>query len=77
MLIDKNISPDNFVYLNAAYVLGVLLRDHELSLADLYVEVRRVRRMSFSMFTLCLDWLYLINAITINNETIALCSSNN
>ena len=34
MLIDKNISPDNFVYLNAAYVLGVLLRDHELSLAE-------------------------------------------
>lgn len=74
MLIPDNISPDNCVYANAAYVLENLLAKKEQTLTDLFCGVRMRHAMTFSMFLLCLDWLFLIDCITINEERIALCS---
>ncbi|MBP9987192.1 MAG: hypothetical protein KBT44_04655 [Bacteroidales bacterium] len=74
MLIPKNISPDDCVYVNATHVLACLFEHHEQTTADLYCAVRRKRQMTYALFVLCLDWLYLIDAITINDELIALCS---
>jgi len=74
MLIPKNLSPDDCVYYNAAYVLEALLGKHEQSMSDLYCAVRMRHEMSFSMFILCLDWLFLIDSIRINEELITLCS---
>lgn len=74
MLIPKNISPDNCVYVNAAYVLECLLEQKQLTTADLFCAVRQRHQISFAMFVLCLDWLYLIDSITCNNDLIALCS---
>lgn len=74
MLIPQNLSPDDCVYVNAAYVLEALLQDSQQSIADLYVAVRKQHKMSFSLFVLCLDWLFLIDSITIENEQITLCS---
>ena len=74
MLIPENILPDNCIYVNAAYVLEALLQQNQQSTADLYVAVCKKHKMTFSVFTLCLDWLYLIDSITIDNELITLCS---
>lgn len=74
MLIPQNLSPDDCVYFNAAYVLEALLCDRQQSTADLYVEVCKKHKMTFSLYLLCLDWLYLIDSITIENELITLCS---
>jgi len=74
MLIPQNLSPDDCVYYNAAYVLESLLKRREQSMPDLYCDVRQHHEMSFSMFILCLDWLFLINSIRINEELITLCS---
>lgn len=73
-MIPQNLSPDNCVYYNATYVLKVLLKRDGRSVADLYCEVRVLHDMSFSMFILCLDWLYLSGCITFNEDRIALCS---
>lgn len=74
MLIPKNLSPDDCVYVNATYVLQSLFRNRVQSLADLFCDVRAHRAMSFSLFVLCLDWLYLCDCIKFENEKIALCS---
>lgn len=74
MLIPQNLSPDDCVYVNAAYVLESLLQDDQQSIADLYVSVRQRHKMTFSLFVLCLDWLFLIDSIIIENEQIKLCS---
>lgn len=74
MLIPQNLSPDDCIYVNAAYVLEALLKKNQQSIADLYVSVRSKHKMTFSLFVLCLDWLYLIDSITIDNDLITLCS---
>ena len=74
MLVPQNISPDDCVYYNAAYVLHALMQKGNMSLSDLFCEVRLRHKMTFSMFLHCLDWLYLIDAINYSNETITLCS---
>lgn len=74
MLIPKNLSPDDCVYVNAAYVLESLFACSEQSLSDLYCNVRNRHTMSFALFVLCLDWLYLCDCVKFENEKIALCS---
>lgn len=74
MLLPKNLSPDDCVYYNAALVLEPLLKKKAMTLADLFCEIRLSYAMSYSLFVLCLDWLYLIDAITITDDLITLCS---
>lgn len=74
MLVPQNISPDDCVYYNTAFVLKVLLQQGEMPLAELFCEVRSGHRMTFEMFLHCLDWLFLIHAIKHTDETIILCS---
>ena len=74
MLLPDNIHPDNTVYYNGALVLNVLQQDGNNSLMGLYQKVRELKDISFSLFVLCLDWLYLINAAEINeNGEVELC----
>ena len=43
---------------------------------DLYSKVSENIQISFSIFVLCLDWLYLIDAAKIEGEKVVLCSLN-
>jgi hypothetical protein len=75
MLLPDNIHPENTVYYNGAFVLQELQSARKLSILDLYQRVKQSRNMTFSLFVLCLDWLYLISAAEINKSgEIELCS---
>ncbi len=67
MLLPDNIHPENSIYFNAAFVIESLRNNQKFQLLDLYQEVKTKRTMSFSIFILCLDWLYLIDVARINN----------
>lgn len=75
MLLPDNIRPENSVYYNGAIVLRSLQQIKKQKLLDLYQNVRHEQKLSFSLFILCLDWLYLINAARFNNTgEVELCS---
>ena len=77
MLIPKNISPDECIYYKATFVIKVLLEGEKLTVSELFCAVNRNCKMSFYVFLLCLDWLYLIGSIKYNNDPlpkIILCS---
>ena len=75
MLLPDNIHPDNSIYYNGAFVIESLKKGTSYSMLDLYQQVKAKRIMSFSIFILCLDWLYLIEVARINSEgEIELCS---
>jgi len=75
MLLPDNIHPDNSIYYNGAFVIDCLQRDNSCKMLDLYQEVKTKKHMSFSVFLLCLDWLYLIEVAILNNkDEIELCS---
>lgn len=75
MLLPDNIHPENSIYYNGAFVIDSLKQNQKFKLFDLYHEVKTKKPMSFSVFILCLDWLYLIDVAKINNlGEIELCS---
>lgn len=74
MLLPDNINPENSIYYNGALVLDVLQNVGKMTIWNLYSKVLESNHMSFSIFILCLDWLYIINVAQIEGEEIVLCS---
>ena len=74
MLMPDNIRPKNSIYYNGALVLKVLQETKEQELLELYQAVLKKVKMSFSVYILCLDWLYLINVAKLKKEKVILCS---
>jgi len=75
MLLPDNIHPDNSIYYNGAFLLESLKKGEKYNMLDLYQVVKLKKEMSFSIFILCLDWLYLLDVAIINSKgEIELCS---
>lgn len=74
MLLPDNIHPENSIYYNGALVLQVLQNKRGLELVDLYQEVKQIRELTFPVFILCLDWLYIANIAEVKNGRVELCS---
>lgn len=75
MLLSDTINPKNCIYYTGAMVLKVLQHDGNMNLGELYAKVKKQENMSFPVLLLSLDWLYLINAATINSKgEVRLCS---
>jgi len=75
MLLPDNIHPEHSIYYNGAIVLQVLQDQTKQNLLDLYQNVKQKRDMTFSVFVLSLDWLFLLNVAVINNNgKVELCS---
>lgn len=75
MLLPDNIHPEFSIYFNGSIILMELKMDPKQKMLDLYEKVKKRNDMSFTIFMLSLDWLYLIDATKINdNGWIELCS---
>ena len=75
MLLPDNIHPKHSIYYNGALVLQALQKNVKQNLLDLYQSVIAQHKMSFSVFILCLDWLYLLNVATLSKSgEVELCS---
>ncbi len=75
MLLPDNIHPENSIYYNGAFVFQVIKEKERAHILDLYADVKIKKEMSMSIFVLCLDWLYLLDVVMINNRgEIELCS---
>lgn len=70
MLIPDNIHPELSIYYNASIILSELEKQNEQKLLELYLKVKMSNNMSFSIFVLCLDWLYLIQLAEISEEEV-------
>ena len=75
MLIPDNIHPDKTIYYNGALVLRALQAHHTIDQLELYFAATTERYMSLPVFVLCLDWLYLLNLVTVDDQgQVQLCS---
>ncbi len=75
MLLPDNIHPENSIYYNGAFVIESLKKETSYKMLDLYQVVKTKKAMSFSVFILCLDWLYLLDVAKLNPKgEIELCS---
>ena len=75
MLIPDNIHPEQTIYFNGAFVLKTIQKHRTMDLLDLYVQTISERNMTMPVFVLCIDWLYLLNLVTLNDKgMVKLCS---
>ncbi|KPA09436.1 hypothetical protein MHK_010361 [Candidatus Magnetomorum sp. HK-1] len=73
MLLPDNVHPENSIYYNGSIVLQILQKEDKIEMLELYHKVNQVKNISFPVFILCLDWLYLINAAELKKEKVELC----
>jgi hypothetical protein len=75
MLIPDNIHPEQTIYFNGAFVLKAIQAHRVMDLFDLYIHTTAEREMSMPVFVLCLDWLFLLNLVSVNDHgKVELCS---
>lgn len=75
MLLPDNIHPEQSIYYNGAIVLQSLREQRVMDLMDLYLSTKKQREMTMPVFVLCLDWLYLLNLVSLNEQgSVELCS---
>jgi hypothetical protein len=75
MLVPDNIHPEQTIYFNGAFVLEAIQENPVMDLLDLYIQAKSKREMSMPVFLLCLDWLFLLDLVTLNNQgKVVLCS---
>lgn len=70
MLLPDNVHPELSIYFNGAIVLSELNKNHQQNILELYSNIKKKHDMSFSVFILSLDWLYLINIAKINEKGV-------
>ena len=73
MLLPDDIRPEDSIYYNGAIVLKILQMEEKLSIMDLYCRLREKNKITFAVVQLCIDWLYLIDCVTIKNGEVELC----
>ena len=75
MLVPDNIHPEQTIYFNGAFVLKAIQDNRMMGMLDLYIQTTAEREMSMPVFVLCLDWLFLLNLVTLNEQgKVELCS---
>ena len=74
MLLPDNVAPEDCIYYNGALVLKIVQKERRITLPDLFGEVKKQKSMSYPMLLLCLDWLYLIDCVIVNDGEVMLCS---
>lgn len=75
MLLPDNVHPEQTIYFNGAFVLKVIQEQRVMDMLDLYIQAKTKREMSMPVFILCLDWLFLLNLVTLNDYgKVEICS---
>ena len=74
MLMPDNIHPEMSIYYNGYIILSKMNAKGNLGMVELYHELKEENAMSFSIYMLSLDWLFLIQAASIDeNGVISKC----
>ena len=74
MLLPDNIKPEYSMYYVGSIIIEKL-KNKTYSLLDLFQSLNELNDVSFSLYSLALDWLYLIDMAEINDSgEIVLCS---
>lgn len=74
MLLPDNLHPENSIYYNGGLLLEMLQTNGAMDFIELYNEIKSSSKMSFPIYILCLDWLYLIDVAELNEGIVRLCS---
>lgn len=67
MLLPDNIKPEYTLFYVGYLILKELRNFDSIPLFDLYQRIKMINDISFYLYSLSLDWLYLIDAAKVND----------
>lgn len=73
MLLPDNIHPKYSIYYNGSIILQELKQTNNQPIFNLYQKIKNINDMSFPIFILSLDWLYLIDIAKTDEGKVMLC----
>jgi hypothetical protein len=74
MILNKDINPKYSLYHVGSYILETLIKmDKKGSFSILYNAVYSKNKTTVNLFSLALDWLYIIDAISLDNKGVIRC----
>lgn len=74
MINDKNTNPQRDLYYLGGVVLDVLQQtSNNQSFLDIFEKVREKETISMNLFSLTIDWLYLLDAVNFKNGRLEKC----
>ncbi len=75
MIINKDINPERELYYLGAKTIEILnkLPDEKIGLFDIFHLLNEHEKISMNLFTLSLDWLYILGAIKSDEGYIVKC----
>lgn len=74
MLLLNDIKPDMSIYYYAALIIKEI-KEKESDIVSLYKNIKEKYSISLKVYSYCLDWLFLIEAVIIDeNGMVSLCT---
>lgn len=66
MIIDKSINPERDLYYLGGVLIDILSNKNvkEIDFMDLYALLKKKHTISINLFSLTLDWLFILGVIT-------------
>lgn len=77
MIISQNINPKRNLYYIGSLIIEIMEKYKKTtSVHNLFESLNKNKKdkISYSLFVLSLDWLFLINVINVNGDYIKICS---
>lgn len=70
MIVNKNINPERDLYYLGGKVIEVLnsFTKNEIDYFDLFLSVNKSHKVSFNLYSLVLDWLFILGVIKKGNK---------
>lgn len=70
MIVNKNINPERDLYYLGGIVIEVLnsFTKNEIDYFDLFISVNKLNKLSLNLYTLVLDWLFILGVIKKGNK---------
>lgn len=75
MIVTKDVNPEKDIYYLGALALEVLkeCKSNKVDFFDAYQAINKKEKISISLFSLILDWLFLLGAVKSNKRFIIKC----
>jgi hypothetical protein len=70
MIVNKNINPERDLYYLGGIVIEVLnsFNKNEIDYFDLFLSVNKSNKVSLNLYSLVLDWLFILGVIKKGNK---------
>lgn len=70
MIVNKNINPERDLYYLGGKVIEVLnsFNKNEIDYFDLFLSVNKSNKVSLNLYSLVLDWLFILGVIKKGNK---------